>query len=66
MFIAATVPLEKEGDVNPLLEAAKTVGDPPAKEDDAVKAAEPGDNNIGSYERFMMTFGSPARWAGRS
>lgn len=23
------------------------------------------DNGVGSYERFMMSFGSPARWAGR-
>lgn len=64
-FIAATVPVEKAGDVNPLLEAAQNIGE---KNDEkkTVAAKEPGENGIGSYERFMSTFGTPQRWAGRS
>lgn len=67
-FVAATVPVEKAGDVNPLLEAAKGIGEPPADEDDETTADKPGLNEpvVGSYERFMATFGTPQRWAGRS
>jgi hypothetical protein len=65
VFIAATVPIEKEGDVNHLLEAAKSVGDPPGKEEQEAKPQELNENGIGSYERFMTSFGAPARWAGR-
>jgi hypothetical protein len=67
-FVAATVPVESAGDVSPLLEAAKTIGDPPTDEDDETTAAKPGVNEpvVGSYERFMSTFGTPQRWAGRS
>jgi hypothetical protein len=62
-FIAATVPVEKAGDVSPLLEAAKQIGE---KDDDKTAADNtPGENGVGSYERFMSSFGSPARWAGR-
>lgn len=63
-FVAATVPVEKAGDVNPLLDAAKEIGETPS--DNEQKAAEgPDENSIGSYERFMSSFGSPTRWAGR-
>lgn len=65
--MAATVPVEKAGDVNPLLEQAQKIGEPPT--DDEKHAAANGAVNepaVGSYERFMATFGNPQRWAGRS
>lgn len=72
MFIAATVPVESAGAVNPLLDAAKSIGDPPEQE--ATTPAKSGpfdpeapsevDNGDASFERFMMSFGSPRRWAG--
>jgi hypothetical protein len=68
-FIAATVPVESEGDVNPLLEAARSIGektDENTTDPDRPTPTPPGENNVGSYERFMLSFGSPARWAGRS
>lgn len=66
-FIAATVPVEKDGDVSPLLDAAKAIGEP-AEDRHMTPSDRPGSVNepaAGSYERFMSTFGSPARWAGR-
>jgi hypothetical protein len=66
VFIAATVPVEKEGAVNPLLEAAKSLGDAEdeRREDEPQRQQQPAENGNGSFERFMATFGSPARWAG--
>lgn len=59
--------MEKAGDVNPLLEAANKVGlEASDEEKQAEQSATTGEPNVGSYERFMSTFGSPARWAGRS
>lgn len=69
-FVAATVPVEQAGDVNPLLEAAKTIGDPPTEDQedmpDTDKRPAVNEPVVGSYERFMSTFGTPQRWAGRS
>jgi hypothetical protein len=74
VFIAATVPIEKEGAVNPLLEAAKTIGDSsddkpaaPTKDNGPFDPEAPPevDNGTASFERFMTSFGSPKRWAGR-
>jgi hypothetical protein len=64
-FVAATVPVEKAGDMNPLLELAQAIGEPPQPDepDAKPKTTEP---TAGSYERFMSTFGNPRRWAGRS
>jgi hypothetical protein len=75
-FVAASVPVEKAGDVNPLLEAAKTIGESTSGDDtqptqrnnksiNAWEHPELVDNGDASYERFMASFGSPARWAGR-
>jgi hypothetical protein len=75
VFIAATVPVEKAGDVNPLLDAAKSIGDPVEENSStatAKKNTEPFDpeappevdNGDASFERFMTSFGSPKRWAG--
>jgi hypothetical protein len=66
--VAATVPVEKAGDVNPLLEAAQQIGDPVGENSQTNKkdADAPADNGDGSFERFMSTFGNPTRWAGRS
>lgn len=77
MFIAATVPVEKQGDVNPLLEAAQQLGDDSITGDHETQtpatdaAFDPEnppmpDNGVASVERFMSSFGAPARWAGRS
>ncbi len=70
--MAATVPVEKAGDSSPLLEQAMQVGDfadTTTGTDTAVldrpekpKVAEA---RVGSYEAFMSSFGTPARWAGR-
>lgn len=61
-FVAATVPVEKAGDVNELLENAKKIGEP----DDERESQQQGpkEPEIGSFERFMSVFGNPARWAG--
>lgn len=64
-FVAATVPVEKAGDVNPLLEQAQQVGIT-ADNKQAESDNKPGEPTVGSYERFMATFGNPRRWAGRS
>lgn len=66
-FVAATVPMEKAGDVNPLLEAANQIGLDHQQSDEEKAAAQDtakGEPTTGSYERFMMTFGSPKKWAG--
>lgn len=65
-FVAATVPMDKAGDVNPLLEAANQIGVDAStdEEKEAAQATATGEPTTGSYERFMMTFGSPKKWAG--
>lgn len=67
-FVAATVPVEAAGDVNPLIEAAQNIGVDARSDEEKTAAAQqnPNEPTTGSYERFMSTFGSPARWAGRS
>ncbi len=61
-FTAATAMTDGE---NPLIEEAQrigTTGSDADREEPATKAtAEP---NTGSYERFLLTFGNRARWAG--
>lgn len=66
--MAATVPVEKAGDVNPLLEQAQQVGVDEASDQDVTARGRDTVNDppVGSYERFMSSFGNPARWAGRS
>ncbi len=62
------MPVEKAGDVNPLLEAARNLGDDNDDSDENTTESDrrgEADNGIGSYERFMTTFGNPSRWAGR-
>lgn len=61
--------------MNPLLETAKLIGVPdndehtrdtadrPPAHDPAAPAADY-DPPVGSYERFMNSFGNPKRWAG--
>lgn len=67
-FVAATVPVEKAGDVNPLLEAAQQIGQEP-RSDEEIEASRHeqrvNEPKVGSYESFMSTFGNPQRWAGR-
>lgn len=60
--------MEKAGDVNPLLEAANKIGDENQQSDEQTAQQQPGvvDPQPGTYERFMSSFGSPQRWAGRS
>lgn len=65
-----------DGD-NELLAQALTIGDPAAAAhsgaqrtggEAAAQAPDPAagsDNPNGSFERFMSSFGSPKRWAGR-
>ncbi len=66
-FVAASVPVEKAGDVNPLLEAASKVGmDDSSDEEKQADKSPSNEPAVGSYERFLSTFGNPARWAGRS
>lgn len=65
-FIAATVPMESAGAVNELLEAAKTIGlDARTDEEKDTAPAVKGEPAVGTYEKFMMSFGAPQRWAGR-
>lgn len=68
-YVAATVPVEKAGDVNRLLENAQNVGMSEAEIERLAELAEaekatPKANEVGSFERFMSSFGSPGRWAG--
>jgi hypothetical protein len=75
LFVAAAVPVEKAGDVNPLLEAAKDIGtefgDKQQTETAVSNAPFDPENppmpNVqnGTFERFMGSFGSPKKWAGR-
>ncbi len=83
-FVAATVPVETQGEVSPLLEAAQRIGDPPEdtaerptgaagngqvriETDDEGRTREIADPdpNPGTFERFMGSFGTPQKWAGR-
>jgi hypothetical protein len=77
-YVAATVPVEKAGDMNPLLESAKEIGLTDVEQNrveqqtqiPAIETFDPEhppipDNGNASFERFMGTFGSPGRWAGR-
>lgn len=62
--MAATVPTENQE--NPLLDQAAAIGQPPSGEEKAASAQPPAtEPKVGSYERFMSSFGSPSRWAGR-
>jgi hypothetical protein len=60
--VAATVPVERPGAASPLLEVAQSIGEPPGEDTTPAGHAEPVE---GSFERFMGSFGNPARWAGR-
>lgn len=76
-YVAATVPVEKAGDMNPLLESAKDIGLSDSERNHLeqqaaipIEAFDPEhppipDNGNASFERFMGSFGSPGRWAGR-
>lgn len=65
------MPVEKAGDSSPLLEQAMQVGDFAAATGDTAVLERPekkqqvAEPRVGSYEAFMSSFGSPARWAGR-
>lgn len=58
--------METEGAKNPLLESAMKIGedDTSSDEQDAPVKQPVNEPADGSYERFMMTFGNPGRWAG--
>lgn len=55
-----------DGD-NPLLDEAQRIGELPDESTDEQTRPEPvrSEPNVGSYEGFMSSFGSPQRWAGR-
>lgn len=70
--------MAEAGDVNELLEHAKQIGEEqPTDEQQPTKTAPPKsapfdpenppipDNGNASFERFMGSFGTPTRWAGR-
>jgi hypothetical protein len=71
-FVAATVPVESEGDDSALLTAARNIGmpddtttgpdEPAERPQPAQTAPEP---PVGSYESFMSSMANPSRWAGR-
>ncbi len=60
--------------MNPLLETAKLIGVPDEADQDRDTTDRPQDYKttpaaeydppVGSYERFMNSFGNPKRWAG--
>lgn len=70
-YVAASVPVETEGEVSQLLESALKVGLPVKKDeekqveawtpDQPSEAREP---KQASFERFMGSFGNPRKWAG--
>lgn len=63
--MAATVPVEKKGDPNLLLQQAQQIGEGVfGGNNDEAPSASDADN--GSFERFMSSFGSPQRWAGHN
>lgn len=69
------MPVENEGDVSPLLEYANSLDQPASKtkeiaEKPSERPFDPenpplADNGNASFERFMGSFGAPARWSGR-
>ncbi len=63
-FVAATVNGEGE---NQLLTEALNIGvkNSTKKDDDSTTPQKRPEPNVGTYERFMSSFGSPQRWAGR-
>jgi hypothetical protein len=73
-FIAASVPVERAGDVSPLLDAALSIGleQKPEQKTENLPAGQldfdpenpPMPNRDNSFEGFMGSFGSPGRWAG--
>ena len=63
-FVAATVPVENAGDESPLLDAARVIGLEGTQKTEEHEST-PNEPQPGSFERFMTSFGSPARWAGR-
>jgi hypothetical protein len=56
--------VEHAGDVSPLLDQAQLIGMPGADKDDAPERGSTNEPTTGSFERFLTSFGSPARWAG--
>ena len=59
------------GHGNPLLDQALAIGEDDSDDerltaDDAQTPAPVVTPKTGSFERFMSTFGTPARWAGRT
>lgn len=56
------MPVERAGDSSPLLEAAQAIGEPVKDSSSEPTSNEPAE---GSFERFLNSFGNPARWAGR-
>lgn len=75
VYVAATVPMASEGQVNELLESAKQIGEDVSATEEKTTTGKPGadwspekdngaDNSVGSFERFRSSFGNPARWAG--
>lgn len=66
IFIAATVPVEKEGDANPLLDAAKRIGEGIISDNESKDKGKDDDydeNGVkyNSYEHFMTVFGGAMR-----
>lgn len=61
-FVAATVNGEGE---NQLLTEALNIGVKTSVKEETPTAQKRPEPNEGSYERFMTSFGSPQRWAGR-
>jgi len=57
-----------EGSTNPLMESAAAIGEPAADHGgEGGSSPQPTPSNepaVGSFERFMGTFGNPKRWAG--
>jgi hypothetical protein len=52
-YIAATVPLEKAGDTNPLLESARNM----FKDSEESKPPPKAEPQVGSFESFVSMFG---------
>lgn len=59
------MPVETEGEASPLVAEAMAIG-LAADESTTTSVTEPAaaGPNVGSYEAFMSSFGSPQRWAG--
>ncbi len=70
-FIAASVPVEKAGDVSPLMDAAMQIGldgEQQTQSNNDVIDFDPENPPMpakeNSLEAFMGSFGAPHRWAG--